>query len=63
MKITIKIENCESVNELYSHLNAIKQSIKSEAKIRKVNGFDEFEKTVTISDMNCYGEHYVKIKP
>jgi len=63
MTITIKIENCESINEIYSHLNEIKKEIKAEAKKQKINGFDEFEMKEHIQDANCYGEHYVTIKP
>lgn len=63
MTINIKIENCESINEIYTHLKEIRREIKAEAKRLNVNGFDEFESRMQLEDNNCYGTHCVKIRP
>ncbi len=63
MNITIKIENCESISEFYTHLSELKRQIKKETKRLKLNSIkDVFPKGVNLDDANCYGEHYVTIK-
>jgi hypothetical protein len=62
MKAAINIE-CETIGELTSHLYEIIRQIKKGAKVRMLNASDEFPKKISFTDDNCYGEHYVTIKP
>lgn len=66
MKITIKIENCETISDFYSHLTELRLQIKKEAKKLKLDPLrDAFTKASehNLNDANCYGEHYVSINP
>lgn len=63
--MNIKIEiDCDTIDEFYGHLTKIRMDIKKQARKLKLDPLrDEFPKTVNLNDDNCYGEHYVKIKP
>lgn len=62
MRVKITID-CDNVNEIYGHLHKIKQQIKQEANKLNLELDDEFPKRLQLSDMNCYGEHEVRINP
>lgn len=63
MEITIKIE-CETINDFYGHLSELQRQIKKETKRLKLSPLDDqFPKNAKLDDANCYGEHYVKVKP
>lgn len=64
MKIKINIE-CDTINELYSHLSELKRQVKARCKERNLNPLeDEFlpKDYIGLSDNNCYGTHDVVIK-
>lgn len=63
--MNIKIEiDCDTINEFYGHLTKIREDIKKNTKNLKLDPLhDEFPKKVDLDDANCYGEHYVEIKP
>ena len=61
MKIRIDID-CETIGDFYTHLSELQRQIKKESKRLKLNPVrDVFPKFVALDDMNCYGEHYVKV--
>jgi len=62
MKIEIEIR-CDTINEIYGHLNKIKEDIHRETKRLNLNpDEDEFPGYIPLDDANCYGEHTLKIK-
>ena len=63
MNIIIEID-CDTISEFYGHLTKIREDIKKETKRLKLNPLeDEFPNIASLDDVNCYGEHYVEIKP
>lgn len=59
--MTVKIEiECETTQELLSHLGVISETIKIKSRFDMKN---EFEVGVHFEDNNCYGTHDVIITP
>ena len=56
-KVSIEI-NCETEEEILSHLSVIRREVKKIAKKGIPDGLD-----VQFDDNNCYGTHEVKIEP
>jgi hypothetical protein len=57
----IKIQ-CDTINELLQHLQAIGQQVKDKAEAENLNRFrDSFSDPVDLEDNNCYGTHEVEI--
>jgi len=63
MRILIEID-CDTVNEITSHLKHLREQIKKEAAKKKLDIFsDEFEIGTELEDANCYGEHTLTVVP
>ena len=60
MQITIKIE-CQTVDELFSHLSSIKDQVRKECKKRNLIGEDELPDGFQVTDNNCYGTHIMAV--
>lgn len=56
-KVLITI-NCETEEEILTHLSVIRKEVKKIAKKGIPNGLD-----VEFNDDNCYGTHEVRIEP
>jgi hypothetical protein len=56
LRADIVIE-CETEQELLSHLTVIRQQVKK--KLREIN--NEITDTIILEDSNCYGDHTVVI--
>lgn len=61
MKVNIEI-NCETINELLSHITAIKEEVKKNAKARQLYMPDDDFPNMKWQDNNCCGDHKVSIK-
>lgn len=60
MIIQIFIE-CISINDLTSHLQAIKETVNKMAAQQKLDALRDSFNHETFSDDNCYGQHIVTI--
>ena len=56
LRVDIIIE-CETEDEIFSHLSVIRSQIKK--KLKSIN--NEVTETVQLEDSNCYGNHTVII--